>query len=73
MSCDELLVDLGPLCRDLAMDPLLFVTRLREEVASVTGCSCSVGLGSNLLLARLALKQAKPRGQVRKGNGPRCD
>ena len=46
------------------MDPLMFATRVRSEVEAVTNCSCSVGLGSNLLLARLALKLAKPAGQA---------
>ena len=64
VSCDELLVDLGPLCKELSMDPLMFATRVRSEVEAVTNCSCSVGLGSNLLLARLALKLAKPAGQA---------
>ena len=46
------------------MDPLMFATRMRSEVEAVTKCSCSVGLGTNLLLARLALKLAKPAGQA---------
>ena len=46
------------------MDPLLFATRVRSEVEAVTKCPCSVGLGSNMLLARLALKLAKPAGQA---------
>ena len=64
VSCDELLVDLGPLCKELSMDPLMFASRVRSEVETATKCSCSVGLGSNLLLARLALKMAKPAGQA---------
>ena len=46
------------------MDPLLFATRIRSEVEAETNCPCSVGLGSNMLLARLALKLAKPAGQA---------
>jgi len=64
VSCDELLVDLSRLCKELSMDPLMFASRVRSEVEAVTNCSCSVGLGSNLLLARLALKLAKPAGQA---------
>ena len=64
VSCDELLVDLSRLCKELSMDPLMFATRVRSEVETLTNCSCSVGLGSNLLLARLALKLAKPAGQA---------
>ena len=64
VSCDELLVDLSRLCKELSMDPQMFASRVRSEVEAVTNCSCSVGLGSNLLLARLALKLAKPAGQA---------
>ena len=63
VSCDEMYVDLTSLCRDLTMDPLLFVSRLREEIRTKTGCNCSVGLGPNNLLSRLATKKAKPDGQ----------
>lgn len=63
VSCDEMFVDLTPLCRESRMDPLLFVSQLREEIKSKTGCACSVGLGPNILLSRLATKKAKPDGQ----------
>ncbi|USP77773.1 uncharacterized protein yc1106_05047 [Curvularia clavata] len=36
---------------------------LRDEVRSKTGCNVSVGIGSNILLAKLALRKAKPAGQ----------
>ncbi|KAH9875515.1 hypothetical protein J1614_004251 [Plenodomus biglobosus] len=36
---------------------------LREEVYAKTGCNVSVGIGSNILLAKLALRKAKPAGQ----------
>ena len=57
-------MDLSSLCRHLVIAPLAFVTHLREEVQELTGCSCSVGLGPSPLLARLALRQAKPQGQA---------
>ena len=63
VSCDEMFVDLTGLCTDLKMDPLAFVTKLREEIFTKTGCPCSVGLGPNILLARVATKKAKPNGQ----------
>jgi len=63
VSCDEMFVDLTSLCRESRMDPLLFVSLLREEIRSKTGCNCSVGLGPNILLSRLATKKAKPDGQ----------
>ncbi|CBX95889.1 similar to DNA damage repair protein Mus42 [Plenodomus lingam JN3] len=36
---------------------------LREEVYAKTGCNVSVGIGSNILLAKVALRKAKPAGQ----------
>ncbi|KAH0034523.1 DNA repair protein, partial [Aureobasidium melanogenum] len=36
---------------------------LREEVLKRTGCNVSIGIGANILLARIALRKAKPAGQ----------
>lgn len=36
---------------------------LRDEVLSKTGCAVSVGIGGNILLAKVALRKAKPAGQ----------
>ncbi|KAB8209127.1 hypothetical protein BDV34DRAFT_189282 [Aspergillus parasiticus] len=36
---------------------------LREAVKSKTGCSVSVGIGGNILQAKVALRKAKPAGQ----------
>jgi DNA repair protein REV1 len=36
---------------------------LRTEVRAKTGCDVSVGIGSNVLLAKVALRKAKPAGQ----------
>ncbi|KAK0729150.1 hypothetical protein B0T21DRAFT_335756 [Apiosordaria backusii] len=36
---------------------------LREEVKRKTGCDVSVGIGGNVLLAKVALRKAKPAGQ----------
>lgn len=36
---------------------------IREKVKSLTGCDVSVGIGGNILLAKLALRKAKPAGQ----------
>ncbi|CAF1231440.1 unnamed protein product [Adineta ricciae] len=70
VSCDELYVDLTDLLIYLKpLHPLTFVALLREEIQINTKCPCSAGLGSNMLLARLATRQAKPNGQyyVEKG------
>jgi DNA repair protein REV1 len=36
---------------------------LRDEVKNRTGCAVSVGIGGNVLLAKLSLRKAKPAGQ----------
>ncbi|RYP23038.1 hypothetical protein DL765_001293 [Monosporascus sp. GIB2] len=36
---------------------------LRERIKEKTGCAVSVGIGSNILLAKAALRKAKPAGQ----------
>ena len=38
-------------------------TKLREEIQEKTGCAVSVGIGGNILLAKVALRKAKPAGQ----------
>ena len=37
--------------------------RVRDRVKSTTGCAVSVGIGGNILLAKVALRKAKPAGQ----------
>ncbi|CAF9902794.1 MAG: deoxycytidyl transferase [Alectoria fallacina] len=36
---------------------------LRDEIKEKTGCAVSVGIGGNILLAKVALRKAKPAGQ----------
>lgn len=38
-------------------------TDLRARIKSKTGCNVSVGIGGNILLAKVALRRAKPAGQ----------
>ena len=38
-------------------------SQLRAAIARATGCTASVGIGPNRLLARLATRHAKPDGQ----------
>ena len=64
-------VDLTDLIFDLKpLHPLTFVSLLREEIQLNTKCPCSAGLGTNMLLARLATRHAKPNGQyyIKKNN-----
>ncbi|OCK83017.1 DNA repair protein [Lepidopterella palustris CBS 459.81] len=79
VSIDEALVDASMLCvavggsdgkkvnegciyREQAKADELALT-LRNEVKSKTGCDVSVGIGGNILLAKVALRKAKPAGQ----------
>ena len=36
---------------------------LRDRIKAMTGCAVSVGIGGNILLAKVALRKAKPAGQ----------
>lgn len=45
------------------MDPGEFAQRIRDEIYEATGCHASVGVGPNVLLAKLSTKRAKPHGQ----------
>ncbi|XP_040564248.1 DNA repair protein Rev1 [Lepeophtheirus salmonis] len=61
VSCDEMLVDL----KDIQADSIEFAEVLRKEVFEFTGCHASVGIGGNILLAKLATRNAKPNGVFR--------
>ncbi|CAO2652263.1 Nn.00g005460.m01.CDS01 [Neocucurbitaria sp. VM-36] len=79
VSVDEALVDISNLCiatggsdgrkvhegsnyREQAKADEL-AQSLRDQVKVKTGCDVSVGIGSNILLAKVALRKAKPAGQ----------
>ncbi|XP_055946047.1 DNA repair protein REV1-like isoform X2 [Argiope bruennichi] len=63
VSCDELYIDCTELLQDVQLSPHQFASVLRAEIKRETGCTASAGMGSNMLLARLATKVAKPNGQ----------
>ncbi|CAL1262658.1 unnamed protein product [Larinioides sclopetarius] len=63
VSCDELYIDCTELLQDVHLSPHQFASVLRAEIERETGCTASAGMGSNMLLARLATKVAKPNGQ----------
>ncbi|CAK7235229.1 deoxycytidyl transferase [Sporothrix bragantina] len=52
---------LAILCEQDAADTL--ATSLRSQIKASTGCNVSVGIGGNILLAKVALRRAKPAGQ----------
>eukprot|EP00095_Tigriopus_kingsejongensis_P006647 snap_masked-scaffold363_size195477-processed-gene-0.12 protein:Tk06647 transcript:snap_masked-scaffold363_size195477-processed-gene-0.12-mRNA-1 annotation:"hypothetical protein DAPPUDRAFT_324417" len=62
VSCDEMLVDITEVINACHIAPLDFAQHLRGEIWAATRCHASVGLGPNLLLARLATRKAKPNG-----------
>ena len=62
-SCDELLVDVTSVLRSIpGSSPLSLAAFLRRRIFQETGCTASVGIGNNRLLAKLASKKAKPDG-----------
>lgn len=79
VSIDEALVDVSALCiavsgtdgvqrneggahREQAQADEI-AKQLRAKVLEETGCNVSVGIGGNILLAKVALRKAKPAGQ----------
>ncbi|XP_060082771.1 DNA repair protein REV1-like [Ylistrum balloti] len=63
VSCDEMLVDCTDLLAMTGAEPLEFASLLRQELMDKTGCPASAGMGSNILLAKMATRKAKPNGQ----------
>lgn len=79
VSIDEALIDISAICiaeggtdgvkrsegsnyREQAKADEL-AQAVRDEVLAKTGCNVSVGIGGNILLAKVALRKAKPAGQ----------
>ncbi|KAK1423808.1 hypothetical protein QVD17_19117 [Tagetes erecta] len=60
LSCDEAILDITDLDVD---DPEALASSIRKEIFDTTRCTASVGIASNILMARLATKSAKPNGQ----------
>jgi DNA repair protein REV1 len=62
VSVDEAYVDVT----GLSADPEALARAVRDAIRAATrGCEASVGIGPNKLIARLATRRAKPRGQFR--------
>src|SRR5271170_3253967 len=60
VSVDEALLDVSSLCPG---DPESLAQSIRDRVKEKTQCDVSIGMGVNVLLAKLALRKAKPGGQ----------
>lgn len=63
VSCDEALVDITEILAESRLTPDDIASAIRVEIRDKTKCAASVGLGSNILLARMATRKAKPDGQ----------
>ncbi|XP_018418937.1 PREDICTED: DNA repair protein REV1 isoform X2 [Nanorana parkeri] len=63
VSCDEALVDITEILAETKLAPDEIASAIRAEIKGKTLCSASVGMGSNILLARMATRKAKPDGQ----------
>ncbi|KAE9414462.1 hypothetical protein Angca_003715, partial [Angiostrongylus cantonensis] len=63
VSCDEMYIDCTDLFNNVQIsDAQAFAEHLRAEIRQKTGCPASVGIGKNVLIARLATRHAKPDG-----------
>ncbi|KAJ9561161.1 hypothetical protein OSB04_006321 [Centaurea solstitialis] len=61
MSCDEAILDISDM--EVDDDPQLLASLIRKEISATTGCTASIGISGNMLMARLATRSAKPDGQ----------
>jgi DNA polymerase-4 len=68
-SLDEAYLDFGGTERLYPVSLLPQAERLRDDVRQETGLDCSIGIGPNRMIAKLASDSAKPRGlmEVRAG------
>nr|XP_020661263.1 DNA repair protein REV1 isoform X1 [Pogona vitticeps]XP_020661264.1 DNA repair protein REV1 isoform X1 [Pogona vitticeps]XP_020661265.1 DNA repair protein REV1 isoform X1 [Pogona vitticeps]XP_020661266.1 DNA repair protein REV1 isoform X1 [Pogona vitticeps] len=63
VSCDEALVDITELLQETGLTSEELAHVIRTEIKNKTKCPASIGISSNILLARMATRQAKPDGQ----------
>lgn len=62
VSCDELYADVTKVLQEARCTPNDFAAFLRKEIEEKTHCTASIGLGPNMLAARVANRSAKPNG-----------
>ncbi|XP_062505261.1 DNA repair protein REV1-like isoform X2 [Corticium candelabrum] len=62
VSCDEAYMDVTHIVCE-GQDAGGFAEELRRDIYNKTGCNASIGIGPNILLARMATRKAKPNGQ----------
>ncbi|KAM3578463.1 deoxycytidyl transferase [Umbelopsis sp. WA50703] len=73
VSVDEALIDVTSSTTAEDNSESELASQIRSSIREKTGCEASIGCGSNILLARLATKKAKPCGQYFIGNGDILD
>lgn len=70
VSIDEAYISLPPVSAGRTSKQLLDeAEKIRSEIREATGCSTSIGISHNKLLARLATNRAKPTSSFQIGNG----
>eukprot|EP00794_Sanderia_malayensis_P015420 gene15420-16993_t len=62
VSCDEALLDISNLISQ-DTSALDLAKQIRNRIFESTNCKASAGIASNILLARMATRKAKPNGQ----------
>lgn len=60
VSCDEAFLDVTNLEGE---NHEFLASKIRKEIFETTGCTASIGIAGNMLVARLATRTAKPNGQ----------
>lgn len=61
VSCDEAYIDVSETLEE-DESPTQLAEKIRGEIKESTGCTASVGIGANVLLARMCTRVAKPNG-----------
>ncbi|KAJ3115460.1 deoxycytidyl transferase [Phlyctochytrium bullatum] len=62
ISCDEVFADFSSQIERRGMGETELAERVRSLILNATGCNASIGIGCNMLLARVATSRAKPDG-----------
>jgi DNA polymerase-4 len=68
-SIDELFLDVSKICKK-ENDPKEMAMAIKKQIKEILGLTCSIGIGPNKMVAKLASKMQKPDGlvEIRKEN-----